>query len=76
MMSSLVSSLMRVGDGLQQAVRAYAHGAEADLKMRQSFALQPVHRHHGDRDSAKNHQDVNQRPEDVAGLPGRGILSR
>ena len=39
MMSSLSSSFKRVGDGLQQAVRAHAHGSQAHLEIRQHLAL-------------------------------------
>ena len=40
----LDEQLQRVGEGLQQSVRAHAHGAEANLHVRQNLALQPVHR--------------------------------
>ena len=67
MMSSLSSSLMRVGNGLQQAVRAHAHGAETHLHVRENLALQPVHRDHGDREAHEDQHDVDQRPEHVSG---------
>src|SRR5579863_7791555 len=55
-------------------MRAHAHGAEANLEMRQSLALQPVHRHHRDRHSTKNHHDVYDSPEHIAGL-SRGRIA-
>src|SRR5579863_75074 len=64
-----------VGNGLQQAMRAHAHRAEANLEMRQSFALKPVHGHYSDGDAAENHHDINQRPKDVSGLAGGGVAS-
>ena len=49
----LDQKLERVGDGLQQAVGADSHGAQANLHVRQNFPLQPVHGDHGHRESAE-----------------------
>src|SRR5208337_3983567 len=57
--------------GLQQSVRANAHGTEANLEVRECLALQPVHAHHGYRHSRKNDEHVNQRPELVSRGAGR-----
>ena len=57
--------LDRVGDGLEQAVRAYAHGAETHLHVRQDFALEPVHRDDGYGKPTKDQQNVNRRPENA-----------
>ena len=56
----LEQQLQRVGDGLQQAVRADAHGAQAHLEIRQHFALHQHdvagHQREG-RDDDQGHQD-------------------
>ena len=65
-----------VGDGLQQAVRAYAHGAEAHLHVRENFALEPVHGDDGDGESAEDEQDVDHGPEDVASVAPGVTLTR
>jgi hypothetical protein len=48
-------------------MRADAHGAETNLHVRENFALQPVHRDHGDRESEKDEQNVDGDPENVSG---------
>src|SRR5208337_4068620 len=55
--------LKRIGDGLQQSVRAYAHGTEANLEVCQHLALDPVHANHSHRYSGENNEHIHQRPE-------------
>ena len=43
-----------VSDGLEQAVRAYAHGAKAHLHVSQNLALEPVHGDDGDGESGED----------------------
>src|ERR1700722_13044651 len=64
-----------VGDRLQQAMRTDAHGSKPNLKVRESCALQPVHRHYGNRDAAKNQHDIDKGPKPIACLPGRRIAA-
>ncbi len=62
-----------VGDGLQQAVRAYTHGAEAHLHVCENFSLEPVHGDDGDGKSDEDEHDIDDRPENVAGAAGRFV---
>ena len=62
-----------VGDRLQQAVRADAHGSEAHLHVGENLALQPVHANDGERDAAEHDKDVDQRPERTAVLARRDL---
>ncbi len=66
----LDQQLEGVGEGLQQSVRAHAHGTKANLHVRQDFALQPVHAHDSQRNPGDHQQDVNGGPEHVAGFAG------
>ncbi len=65
-----------VGERLQQAVRAYAHGAVANLDVGQNFALQPVHGEHGQRYGGDHQQHVDGCPEQVAGFAGGHVRAR
>ena len=71
----LDQQLERVGDRLQQAVRADAHRAQANLHVRQNLALQPVHRDDSDRQSEKDQEDIDERPEHIAGRTRRECRS-
>src|ERR1700690_732319 len=51
-------------------MRANAHRSKTNLHVRQNLALQPVHRDHGDRESAEDEQDVDEGPKNVPGLSG------
>ncbi len=63
----LDQQLEGVGDGLQQAVGADSHRAQANLHVRQNLSLQPVHGDHGDREAEKDQDDIDECPEHVAG---------
>src|SRR6202021_4157640 len=60
-----------VGDGLQKAVRAHAHGTEAHLHVSENFALQPVHRDHRNGQAEKNKEDVDEGPKEIPRGAGR-----
>src|ERR1700722_13957427 len=60
-----------VGNGLQEPVRAHAHGAEAYLHVSENFAFQPVHRDHGNGEAEENEENVDEGPEEISCRAGR-----
>src|SRR5580700_10715157 len=60
-----------VGNGLQKSMRTNAHRAETYLHVSEDFALEPVHRDHGNGKSAEDQHDVDQRPEHISGSARR-----
>src|ERR1019366_4038121 len=66
---------LTAGEGLQQSVRAHAHGAEANLEVRQRLALDPVHGQHSHGYSRENDEHINQRPELVPRFAGRHLAA-
>src|ERR1017187_9933464 len=70
------NQLERVGEGPQQSVRAHAHGAKANLEVRQRLALDPVQEpHHGQSHSREDDEHINQCPELVPRLAGRHLAA-
>ncbi len=62
-----------VRDGLEQTVRAHAHGAETDLHVSENLALEPVHCDYGDGEAHEDEKDINHRPEDISRAAGRFV---
>ena len=60
-----------VSNGLQQSVRAHAHGAEPDLHVRENLALQPVHRDHRNGKAEEDKRGCRRRPRTYSRGAGR-----